>query len=105
MLFRLLLALLLATFAMPGAAPAACHDANEAAPHATAMAMAIDRHPSPRSDADAVHGCIGCIPPSDWLRAPLVAAAPLSRSILIARAMRLDVGRGTPPALPPPRTD
>ncbi|WP_203308518.1 MULTISPECIES: hypothetical protein [Sphingomonas] len=100
MLFRLLLALLLATFAMPGAAPAACHDAIEAAPHA----MATDRHPTPRSDADAVHGCIGCIPPSDWLRAPLVAAAPASRPVLIARAMRLDVGQGTPPALPPPRT-
>lgn len=99
MLFRLVLALFLAMSALPGAAPAACHEGNGI----TADSMAMHHRPAPRPDAAVAHGCIGCVPPSDWLRAPDVAAAPASRPLLVARATRLELGRGTPPALPPPR--
>ncbi|MGR6329700.1 hypothetical protein ACU5AX_11595 [Sphingomonas sp. XXL09] len=100
MLIRLILALLLAAFTLPNAAAAACHDT--LAPGAAAHAMPMS-HPAPRQEAVAVHGCIGCIPPSDWWRAPIVAPVPAPQPLLAATIRPLDLGRAAPPALPPPR--
>ncbi len=104
MFARLILALLLAVFAFPAVAPAACHDV----PTSGAHAMAMDHraaHPVPVRDQDAVppHGCIGCIPPSTWIAAPVVASVLRGKVVLIERAGVLDIGAGSPPALPPPR--
>ena len=96
MLARLILALLLAAFALPGAA-SACHDAP--------VAMAAMHHgPVHAPDkAVSVHACLGCIPLGDCavarMEAPLlpVADAPLW---MVAT---LDVRGAGPPALPPPR--
>jgi hypothetical protein len=101
MTIRLLLALLAAALALPAVAPAACHDAAQPAPSAHHATM--PGHPAPHGDAEAVHGCIGCIPPSDWLRAPVVAAIRVAPPVRVARVTTLDIGRGSPPALPPPR--
>ena len=99
MIGRLLLALLLAIGAMPGAAmPADCQGGG------AAMVMAADhagRHE--RRPAMIDHGCIGCAALADWLAervAPpvtMTAAAPSSAiDALVVRA-------AGPPRLPPPR--
>ena len=63
---RVILALMLAIFAVPTAAPAACHDAAPAVTSHHAMPMPGDGHPR-AIPAHGCIGCIGCIPPSDWL--------------------------------------
>lgn len=97
MVVRLLLALLIALFAVPVAAPAACHDAPMAG-----HAMPVPDDPG----QDAVllaHACVGCVPPSEG-RATHVDAPALTALAqpLPARVARLH-GRRAPPDLPPPR--
>ena|SRR5689334_4050863 len=98
MLARLIMVLILALTSLPhgaSAAPAvaACHET---------MAPMHDKAPAQAPAAE--HGCIGCIPPGDWLNARVaepvtVAALPPSPRIRV-----LSIGIGMPPALPPPRT-
>ena len=104
MLARLLLALLLAAFAMPGVASAACHDAPVA--H-SAMSSASHVMPMPDDASDrsalAVHACIGCVPPSDWL-GPRIARPVLPvAATLVAALTTLSTGAVPAPDLPPPR--
>ncbi|MFZ5795470.1 MAG: hypothetical protein ACRCS5_04195 [Sphingomonas sp.] len=100
MFVRLLLALLLAAFAVPAVAHGqSCHEASVAAP------MAHGAHHMPRQDDHATvpHICIGCIPPaslaSRGVDAPGVMAAVPRRIVATAFAPE----SGSPPALPPPR--
>jgi len=116
MIARLILALLLAAFAFPAAAPAACHDAPAARGHAATMAMAgmdmaathaaSDTGPDrgmPDRTATSLHGCIGCVPPSNWNGARIVGASLQEPALLIERAAVLDLGAGVAPTLRPPR--
>lgn len=97
MLARLLVALLLAAFAVPVAATPACHDgAPMAAMHHAAPATP-DEHGQP------VHACIGCIPPGDWNAARLATPVPPARIETVGRIARLDLLAPLPPATPPPR--
>lgn len=50
------------------------------------------------------HGCIGCIPPSNWAAARIVVVAPRDRTLLVEHAAVLDIGAVPAPALRPPRT-
>jgi hypothetical protein len=100
MFARLILALLLAAFAIPAMAHGqSCHEMPMAAPMAQGM------HHIPRQDDPATvpHICIGCIPPASLaargMDAPGVTAAVPRR--IVATAFAPDTG--TPPALPPPR--
>jgi len=116
MIARLILALLLAAFAFPAVAPAACHDAPASRGHAAAMDMAgMDKtathvmtdagpdHEAPERKATALHGCIGCVPPSNWNRARIEGTPMHERPLLIEQAAVLDLGAGVAPALRPPR--
>lgn len=121
MLARFILALLLAAFAFPAAAPAACHDAAASQARAgvmdmTAMDMtgasgmqhAVADHAganpdSPDRKATPPHGCIGCVPPSNWSAARILGEAPREASMLVERAAVLDLGTGVAPGLRPPR--
>lgn len=123
MLARLILALLLAAFAFPAVAPAACHNAsasrghvvmdaavmnmastNMAAMDMAAMDMAAgDRHDAPVQKATPPHGCIGCVPPSNWGAARILGAAPREAAMLVERSAVLDLGTGDAPGLRPPR--
>jgi hypothetical protein len=92
---RFLLALLLAAFALPAPVAAACHGGAGAT---------TSHHPSPAPDEpEAVHACIGCIPPAGL-------DAPHTGLVLLAADLRppasvptFDLGRHGPPDLPPPR--
>lgn len=101
MLARLILALLLAAFAIPAAASVpACHDA----PMAMTAGHAMPAMPAGADHkAIAAHVCIGCIPPSDWIGGRLADRLRPDDATPIARVARLDAGAGWPPALPPPR--
>ncbi|MGA1800438.1 hypothetical protein VH567_16845 [Sphingomonas sp. 4RDLI-65] len=105
MIARLILALLLAAFAVPAAAPAACHDASTPAPHTMMMAADTADASDTMPDRKAVplHGCIGCIPPSNWTSARIAAVAPTDAPVLVERAPVLDIGMVTAPVPPPPR--
>lgn len=97
MLARLIMVLILALTSLPhgaSAAPAvaACHET---------MAPMHDRAPPPAPAAE--HGCIGCIPPGDWLSARVAAPAMIAALPPSPRVRVLAIGAGTPPALPPPR--
>lgn len=100
MLARLLLALLALVFATPVTA-AACH-AQPAREHHAGMSH-HGAVPVESDEAAAVEACVGCVPPSNWIAPrvaePLASPAPVPA----ARALTLSIGRGTPPALPPPR--
>lgn len=105
MLARLILALLLAAFAMPASATAACHDATavHAMPMAMSMAMPMAMDPAPEQKATPPHGCIGCVPPSNWSAARLVGPVPRTAAAMIERVAVLDLRDGGAPALRPPR--
>lgn len=97
MLARLLLILLVAVFAVPSAAPAACHDGAKVA---HTMPMRSDDS-GPR--AVPTHACLGCIPPSDWL-SPQIAGPMLSPVVVrFAPPPALLVGTERTPDLRPPR--
>lgn len=88
-------------------ATAPCHDgsgemAGMAMPHA--MPAPVDEHEHERK-AMAVHACMGCIPPTTLLRAPLAEPLPLVALPPVRGLMRFDRGRMAPPATPPPRAD
>jgi len=99
---RLILALLLAAFALPAFASAPCHDA----PAPTMAAMHHSGHTAPMREDHATvpHMCIGCIPPASLagrgMTVPLSPDAPPRRIVAAA----FDPASGTPPALPPPRS-
>jgi hypothetical protein len=107
MLMRFFLVLLFAAFALPAAAPAACHGKSTAAPHAMpAMAGAPTEGMGQEADHKAIapHGCIGCIPPSAWTAAQIDDVPPVAAAVPVERAAVFDIGMTAAPALPPPRT-
>ena len=124
MLARLILALLLAAFAFPAVAPAACHDASASRGSAVVMDMAAmdmgaheamsdigsdhgsnhrPDHEAPDRKATPLHGCIGCVPPSNWNGARVPGAALREPVMVTERVAVLDLGAGVAPALRPPR--
>ena len=119
MLARLILALLLAAFAFPAVAPAACHDASSSRGQAAVTVMAgmdmagmnttasahdqMPNHEAPDRKATPLHGCIGCVPPSNWNGARIVGVALREPAMVTERAAVLDLGAGVAPALRPPR--
>jgi hypothetical protein len=115
MLARLILALLLAAFAFPAVAPAACHDASVSRRHAVVMDMAAmggtyeaisghrPDHEAPDRKATPLHGCIGCVPPSNWNTARVLGVALREPAMVTERVAVLDLGAGVAPALRPPR--
>lgn len=101
-LARLILALLLAAFALPALANGPCHDAP-----AARVATHHGTHGVPRSDerTAVAHVCIGCIPPASLgSRGPL-ERRPLAIVIHASDTDTFVAQAGTPPALPPPRRD
>ena len=115
MLARLILALLLAAFAFPAVAPAACHDASASRRSAAVMDMPAmggmqeatsghrPDHEAPDRKATPLHGCIGCVPPSNWNAARVLGVALREPAMVTERAAVLDLGAGVAPALRPPR--
>ena len=115
MLARLILALLLAAFAFPAVAPAACHDASASRGHGVVTEMAAmggmheaisshrPDHEAPDRKATPLHGCIGCVPPSNWIAARVLGVALREPVMVTERAAVLDLGAGVAPALRPPR--
>ncbi len=115
MLARLILALLLAAFAFPAVAPAACHDASASRGHGVVMDMAAmsgthdsisshrPDHEAPDRKATPLHGCIGCVPPSNWNTVRVLGMALREPAMVTERAAVLDLGPGVAPALRPPR--
>lgn len=112
MLARLILALLLAVFAVPAVAPAACHESR--GEHAATMDMPGGMSmvmPKPGKTGDAVpdqgpipaHGCIGCVPPSSWTGTRIAGVMPREGADLVERAAVLDLGADVAPRLRPPR--
>ena len=101
MLARLILFLLALAFAAP-AATAACHA--PAAGHHSAAPSHHGSVPVEREDeAVASTACIGCVPPSSWTPGRLGATMLVSNVPVATRVAALSIGRGAPPALPPPR--
>lgn len=101
MLARLILALLLAAFAVPAAAPAACHDTAKVAHASHAMPMPATGHSDQK--ATPPHGCIGCVPPSNWTAVRVAEVMPAATPPLVARARVLTLGAAPTPDTPPPR--
>ncbi|MEG3123683.1 hypothetical protein [Sphingomonas sp. GB1N7] len=106
MIARLILALLLAAFALPAMASAPCHDGSG---KMTGMTMGHDAPaPAPMRDhekAIAVHSCMGCIPPASLVRPAFAVPLRPEGAMRIVALVRFDAGRSSPPATPPPRTD
>jgi hypothetical protein len=115
MFARLILALLLAAFAFPAVAPAACHDASASRGHGVVMDMAamggaqeaMSDHRRDRGAPDQkvtpLHGCIGCVPPSNWNTARVLGVTLREPAMVTERVAALDLGAGIAPALRPPR--
>ncbi len=58
---------------------------------------------APEQKATPPHGCIGCVPPSNW-SAARVLGAPFREPVTpIERAAVLDIGGTIAPGLRPPR--
>jgi hypothetical protein len=108
---RMILALLLAAFAVPAMASGPCHDspammpgmmmAGMAAPMAQHRDAQHDRSDQPRGMAP--HVCIGCIPPAMIAPRPVSTPfdyAPMPRAIVTTA---FAAGLRAPPILPPPR--
>lgn len=66
---------------------------------------APDTLPDQKPDQKAVplHGCIGCIPPSNWQGAGVSSVTPADTPALAERAAVLDIGMVAAPVPPPPR--
>ena len=60
-------------------------------------------HEVPDRKATPLHGCIGCVPPSNWNTARVVGVALREPAMVTERAAVLDLGAGVAPALRPPR--
>lgn len=101
---RLILALLLAAFALPAMASAPCHDGSG---RMAGMTMGHDApSPAPVQDQDkaiAVHSCMGCIPPASMVRPAFAVPLLPEGAMLVAPLARFDARRSSPPATPPPR--
>ena len=97
---RLILALLMAAFALPALANGPCHDA-PAPRMAAAMHHGVPGKPVQDDRPTAPHVCIGCIPPASLAKRLL--AAPVAATVLPSRivASAFMPGTGTPPALAP----
>ena len=100
MFARLILALLLAAFAIPAIAHGqSCHEMPIAAP----MAHGAHHMPRQHDQATVPHICSGCIPPASLaargVDAPGVTAAVPRRIVATA----FDPGTAPPPIVPPPR--
>jgi hypothetical protein len=101
MLARLILFLLALAFAAP-AATAACHA--PAVGHHTAAPSHHGSAPVERKDeVVASTACVGCVPPSNWTPGRLSAGVLAPIDPVAGRIAALSLGRGAPPALPPPR--
>jgi len=76
-----------------------------AAVSATHEAMSGHRpdHEAPDRTATSLHGCIGCVPPSNWNSARVLGVALREPAMVTERAAVLDLGAGIAPALRPPR--
>lgn len=100
MLARLIIALLLVVFAVPAAAPAACHDTP-----AMTQGMAAHEMTSGTMKHSAItpHGCVGCIPPSDWAGATVAASFARPPVAPLAAISALVAGTAPTLVLPPPR--
>jgi len=102
MIARVLVILLLLTgFALPATASAHCRDA------ATATQAMVGSHhgdhmPAP-VQAVTEHACIGCVPPSDWLAARILAPLPRAAMKPDARVATLGPLAPTAPDPRPPR--
>jgi len=96
MLLRLLLALLVASFALPAAAAApVCHEETR---------MVGMHHDAPAPvEKTAAHVCVGCAPLADWAAARVGELVVPSAPTEATPARRLDLGGAVAPALPPPR--
>lgn len=101
MLARLILFLLALAFAVP-AATAACH-APAVGHHAAAPAHHRSAPVEREDDAVASTACIGCVPPSNWTPGRVGGAVLAPDRPVAGRIAALSIGRGAPPALPPPR--
>lgn len=100
MLARLLLALLAIALATPVAA-AACHVQPARGEHA-GMAHHAPA-PADKDESAPAKACVGCVPPSTWIAPRVTAPVAFAAPTLSAVVASLSLGRGTPPALPPPR--
>jgi hypothetical protein len=60
-------------------------------------------HEAPDRKATPLHGCIGCVPPSNWNGARVPGAALREPVMVTERVAVLDLGAGVAPALRPPR--
>jgi hypothetical protein len=100
MLLRLILAVMLMLGGVAADAASPCCDTPKMSSHSMAGHSMPNEAPA---KALPVHNCIGCVPPSDLLAARI--AEPILPIAIppVAGVMRLDLGRGVPPSLPPPR--
>ena len=107
----MILALLLAAFALPALANGPCHDGTDPQPamvhHALSRSAVAERghHRMPGSDERTIvpHVCIGCIPPAS-IAARTLSAPPVRAGM--PRVMVATVfahGLRAPPILRPPR--
>ena len=103
MLARLILALLLAAFAVPAMASSPCHDATASMVMAPGHTMPMRNVPKQDDRAIVAHVCIGCIPPSNMKSGAAARSRMASTEVRIARFIRLDPGEAPAPATPPPR--
>ncbi len=60
-------------------------------------------HEAPDRKATALHGCIGCVPPSNWNGTRVLGVALREPVMVTERVAVLDLGAGIAPALRPPR--
>ena len=106
MFARLILALLLAAFALPVMASVPCHDGSTGMVGISATTMHHDA-PPPARDYDqkaiAPHACMGCIPPSTLAQHIVAAQQPVHDVRQPMLAARFDPGLKPQPDTPPPR--
>lgn len=106
MIARMILALLLAAFALPVMASVPCHDGSTGMAGISAPKMHHDA-PPPARDYDqkavAPHACMGCIPPSSLVRHMVAARQPLGDVRQPMAVIRFDSGLKPQPDTPPPR--
>lgn len=100
-MLRLLLALIALLTALPATAVPACHEAQAPAAHHAAHGQ--HGPVTPDQPSPPVHECLGCVPPADWLRAPVAAPTLPAAAPPATRQAALLRGRALAPVPPPPR--
>lgn len=104
MLLRFLLALIVATFAVPANAEPACHEAPPAVAAVHHHGQPAHHQPQKPMPVEEQH-CLGCIAPAT-IRAPQVARPTVLARIDDHGEPLLGAARAaSPPATPPPRSD